>query len=524
MKRVLLLAAIALALWAAACGSGASITPPPPPTGPYSNSSLTGQYAFAMSGTDLSTQCGGLSLQRVGSFFADGGGHITQAFEDVSSCSGVSTVQFSPGTYSILANGRGSITLPTATGGLGLSITLNSSSQGLAIQTDGNATTSGSFMLQSPSAFSLTSFNGNYVFDVSGVDIPSRGAPLSIIGEINLNGAGGLTGGTLDENNGGQPAPARAQSVPPNSNAYQLDAANSTFGRGTLTFSGRTFVFYIVDNARIRMMEEDSLGATEGDAVLQTGTIPVQNSGFTGSYAFLIGGSFSSSTVMGPLTRGGRFTADGLGGLSAVFADENFNGGPASLSPTTITSASYTIDTTVAGTGRGTLTLTDRNQGTFDFVFYLISPSQAVIQDQSSGVVGDGTMLAQAAGPFTNSSVAGPYAFNWSGVNLSAGFSGFEEDFVGQYALSSSSSNNVSGGMDFTELVSTNRQVFLNVALNGTETINGNGTQSNAFTATSGTSPSSTYNFKLYIVDANTVFFVGADTVRVDAGIASQQH
>ncbi len=519
MKRALLLATMALALCAAACSGGASITPPPPPMGNFSDSSLKGQYAFSMSGEDSS---GGF-IARVGSFTADGSGNITSAIEDVvdpASGAPPSIVTFNPGTYSILANGRGTITLTTATGGLGLSIALNSSSQGLMVQTGGNATSSGSFMLQSPSAFSLTSFNGNYVFDVSGVDIPSRGAPLSIVGEINLNGAGGSGGGTLDENNG-QLGLFPAQSVPSSSNAYQLDASNSAFGRGALTFSGRTFVFYIVDGTRIRTLEEDQQGATIGDAVLQTGTIPTQDSGFTGSYAFLIGGSFSASNVMGPLTRGGRFTADGSGGLSAVFADQDFNGGPVSLSPTTVTSASYSIDTIVAGTGRGTIALTDSKQGQWNFTFYLISPSQAVIQDQSIGTVGDGTMLAQTGGPFTNSSVAGPYAFSWSGVNLSAGF---EEDFVGQYALASSSSNNVSGGMDFTELVSSKQGVFLNVALNGTQTINGNGTQQNTFIVTSGTSPSSTYNFKLYIVNANTVFFVGADTVRVDAGIASQQH
>ncbi len=507
MKRVLPLATIALALCAAACSGGASITPPPPPMGNFSDSSLKGQYAFSMSGEDSS---GGF-IARVGSFTADGSGNITSAIEDVvdpASGAPPSIVTFNPGTYSILANGRGTITLTTATGGLGLSIALNSSSQGLMVQTGGNATSSGSFMLQSPSAFSLTSFNGNYVFDVSGVDIPSRGAPLSIVGEINLNGAGGSGGGTLDENNG-QLGLFPAQSVPSSSNAYQLDASNSAFGRGALTFSGRTFVFYIVDGTRIRTLEED-----------QQGTIPTQDSGFTGSYAFLIGGSFSASNVMGPLTRGGRFTADGSGGLSGVFADQDFNGGPVSVSPTTITSASYAIDTTVAGTGRGAIALTDSKQGQWNFTFYLISPSQAVIQDQSIGTVGDGTMLAQTGGPFTNSSVAGPYAFSWSGVNLSAGF---EEDFVGQYALASSTSNNVSGGMDFTELTS-KQGVFLNVALNGTQTINPDGTQRNTFTVTSGTSPSSTYNFKLYIVNANTVFFVGADTVRVDAGIASRQN
>src|SRR5258707_15555759 len=99
------------------------------------------------------------------------------------------------------------------------------------------------------------------------------------------------------------------------------------------------------------------------------------------------------------------------------------------------TSAAYACDSTspVVGSGRGPLTFAEPAFNPFSFVFYLVPPTQAVIQDTSSGVVADGTMLAQAAGPISISPTAN-FAFNWSGINLgSSNNFQFEEDFVGQY-------------------------------------------------------------------------------------------
>ena len=60
--------------------------PPPPPTGNFSNASLNGQYAFLMSGTELCAGCSSF-FTRVGSFTADGSGHISGGLEDVNMCS-----------------------------------------------------------------------------------------------------------------------------------------------------------------------------------------------------------------------------------------------------------------------------------------------------------------------------------------------------------------------------------------------------------------------------------------------------
>ena len=97
IMRWFLLAAILLASLTAACGNGGTAVvgpPPPPPTGNFSTANLKGQYAFLMSGTEL---CSGLSsfFTRVGSFTADGSGHITGGLEDVNVCTGIFTCNLS---------------------------------------------------------------------------------------------------------------------------------------------------------------------------------------------------------------------------------------------------------------------------------------------------------------------------------------------------------------------------------------------------------------------------------------------
>ena len=147
MKRLLFTVSV-FALLIAGCGGGGSSSTPPPPVGNFSNASLKGQYAFSMGGQDGST---GAFITRVGSFTADGNGTITAATEDVvntGSTSGGGRTQFSNGTYSIQANGKGTLMLNQASGGgLGLSITLTSSTSGLMVQMDYNgapsATSSG---------------------------------------------------------------------------------------------------------------------------------------------------------------------------------------------------------------------------------------------------------------------------------------------------------------------------------------------------------------------------------------------
>jgi hypothetical protein len=401
-----------------------------------------------------------------------------------------------------------------------LSVTLTSTSRGLAAQTDLNATSSGNFILQSAGSFSQTGIGNKYVFDASGIN--SAGAPDAILGQFNADGGGNVTGGVLDENNGSNAAPSGPQTFGPGG-TYGATVGNpgslASFGRGAISIDGITFVFYIVDGTRVRLLEADNQGDISGDAVSQASGVPTQTSTWSpGSFVLIIGGSSVIGTA-GPITRAARITTDGSGNLSNINLDDNNTGSLTSLSSGKFLNATYQIDSSNAGSGRGTMTLPASGQSNpFSFVFYLQSPTQAVIYDTSNGIIGDGSLTAQTGNPFTFANLAGNYAFNWSGLNLGSSHNiVFEEDFVGQYTLSSSGT--LSGAMDFTELGSTSNHVaFPNTAITGSLTINGDGTGSNDYQVTTGTSPTTTFKYKGYIVSPGTMFLVGADTDRVIAG------
>jgi len=527
VRRLIVLAAAGIAAVVAAtgCSGGGSVTPPPP-MGGFSNSSLKGQYAFSMVGQDLS----GAFLARVGSFTADGNGNITAAVEDLGSAG---RVAFTGGSYSIQSNGRGTLTLTqNATAGIGFSITLTSANAGLMVQTDLNATSSGSFHLQSPGSFSVSGIHNNYVFSTAGVE-GTVGAPLAIMGQMTTDGGGTVTSGVIDINDGAL-ADVTPPAAIPSGGTYGQDSANlndlASFGRGVITFDGFTFVFYIVDSTHLLLLEEDGANVTSGDAFQQSGAIPTQTSNFSaGSFVYLIGGAAVTGNF-GPIARAARFTTDGSGNLSNIFLDDNNDGNLHSIANSSgVTQSTYAIDTSAIAVnrGRGTFTFKQSSLGTFSLVFYLMSPTQAVLQDQSVGLISSGTMLGQS-GTISNSSLAGNYAFNWSGQVLpSGGNVGFEEDFVGQYAQANASSNNISGAVDFVEPGSTSNKVpqFLNSVVAGTFNPSGDGTASNNYqvTISSSSAPSTTFNYKAYVASGNTIFVVSSDNTRVTAGAVSPQ-
>jgi hypothetical protein len=519
VKCLLWLATLAFAAVLSACGGGGgSNIPPPPPAGGFTLSSLKGQYAFSMSGLDQSAAY----FARTGSFIADGAGNISSGMEDVvdlSSTAPITQIPSLTGKYTVLANGRGTIALTDGSSPpMTWAMELQSSSQGFVAQTDGNVSSSGSFNLQTTTDFVPTALNGNYVFDFAGESLTgATPTVVSTIGNITATGNGIITGGVSDTNDGNT-GPSGASTIAQTS--YTLDPANgTTFGRGTLQFAtGYTFAFYIVDATRIKFIEEDSYGGSSGDGVLQSGAIPTTTAGFTGSFVYQVGGS----STTGPDAAVARFTAN-ADSLNAISYDQNNDGTPRHISQgTNISNASYTIDTANPGSGRGTFTFTDSSSGlTFQYVFYLTTPASGVIQTSTSGFVEDGTLLAQTGSPFTLAGLAGNYAFSWSGVDVS---SLDVENYVGQYALASSASNDISGVLDGAIFGNTFAS-YANIGTQGTLTVTADGTNNNAYQIVAGNPLGTTYNFQAYIVDANTVLLVSTSTdkSRVLAGFVSRQ-
>lgn len=528
MKRLALLALTGFALFAAACGGSGSGTVPPPPVGTFAASSLKGNYAFSMSGEDLN----GFFITRAGSFVADGNGNITGAVEDlVTGGNGATTaIAFTSGSYTIQANGQGTITLNSAAGGglaLGIALTAPApSAAGLMIETDLNASSSGSFTQQNTGVFTQPLAASNYVFDFSGTD--TAGAPLSFVGVVAANGAGGLGTGVLDRNDGGVATDPSGPLVINAGGSYTPDntAGNAAnFGRFTVTFSGLEFAMYPIDQTHAKFLEIDNAAFTSGDAFQQTGTIPTQASGFTTSFAFLVGGSALSQGTA--LARAARFTPDGSGNLNTIKFDQNSNGSFAcfdsSDSGCNSGAATGTYTITAGDGGRGTFSISlPGQQAMVDNVFYIASNNLAVVQDISANVVADGSMLGQNA----NIATSGAYVFNLTGQVLpSSGNVGFEEDFVGQYTLSG---NNVNGTSVFTELGSTSNhtQPFTNIATTGSIPFNSTQTLRTPMQMIFSPSdaPAATLKFTAYVGGSPPqMLLISRDSNRVTVGSVSTQ-
>ena len=357
MNRLAVGVSLVLASFAGACGGGGSSFgpgPTPPPVAKFSNASLAGQYAFSMAGTELCS--GQISVfARAGTFTADGRGNVTDGLEDINVCTGLLTLPFTNGQYSIGADGRGSLSLTNNTGTTTYSIALSTATDGFIGQTDVSATASGSFQRQNPTAFADAAIAGGYVFDFKGVAAAGAAVnPESIVGRFDADGRGGVSNGLFDSNIAG--TLSGQQTFLPGS-FCQIDANSDgrIFGRGTAHIAGQDFAFYVVDASRLKFVGTGFPSALSGDVFAQQ-NVAFNIASLGGSFAFLISGLNSSGSV----ATAGRFTADGVGNITNVVADENNNGSVALL-PNGTLSGTYTVDANQLG--GGTITWTDSKAG-----------------------------------------------------------------------------------------------------------------------------------------------------------------
>jgi hypothetical protein len=530
MKRLLVVLATAAALWSAACNGGNAVIPPPPPTGKFSLANLNGTYAFVTNGEVFTGGLSATPLARVGSFTADGKGGITGGVEDVNAAGTVNPpVAITGGSYTVNADGRGTLTFLLGQTSINFGITLTSTSDGLMIDETSNSsqssTGSGNFIEQNTGSFLVSGVAGPYVFDFSGLDgnqtFPCP-CPESFIGEFTANNGAISTAFFDDNDNGAFSNGAFAGSFAPDLLNPSFPLA--TYGRGVAQIAGQNFVFYIVDGTRVRFLSTTA-GMLAGDAVAQSNAIPANISVLNSGFVFIVAGS----SAAGGVTRIGRFTANGAS-VTNVFVDTN-NAGAFHLTNST-TSASISLDS--ANPGRGTVTFTDPTLSVpFTFVFYLSSPTSGVIQDvsQSSGGnatdVADGSMVAQSGSPFSSSNIAGTYALNWSGLSVQQGSLGIvdEEDLLAQATVTNLALSGTSDIFQFT-----NGVPQTNLALGGTIVLNGDGTASDGkrstisviYNKTSG----STVNSVVYFANPQLAFFANntnTGTTRVVAGILKAQ-
>jgi hypothetical protein len=478
-KRLLFFVAATIVLVTiAGCGGGSSISFPPPQGG-FSNTSLSGPFAFSYTGSDSQ---GFLAV--AGSFQADGNGHITSGIEDINSNLAITTnaAIAATSTYTVRADGRGSATLNSTAGNSTLEFVILASGHALVTRFDANATGSGAIDQQSPAAFSNAALAGTFAFSLAGID--TVGNPLAVAGNFTADAAGNISGLDDSNDNGG------IVTSDPLTGTIPVAAT----GRGVATLNtirgALTFAYYVVDATHLKLVETDTSLVLGGDAFRQTG--PFSNASVSGPFAFTVAGADLLSVV--PFAAGGVLTSDGAGHVTSGI--EDFNN-----TITVSTNVGLTGSYTMAANGRGTLTL-NTTAGTFTFVIYPSSGGVLVLETDIRFVT-SGTAFQQQAAAFSNASLSGTYGMNFTGATNS----GAEIDSTAQFTADGVSK--LTGIIDLNNTGS----ITFGQPLSATFTVAANGRTTMPLQT-----PLGTQNLAVYVVDGTRAVFIELDPALVAAG------
>lgn len=285
-------------------------------------------------------------------------------------------------------------------------------------------------------AFSNSKLNGTYVFSVSGTDL--SGFPLAVAGTFNANGAGSITGGAVDMNDGGFSSPAPNLSIGGGS-TYNVGPDGR--GSAALAVSGSPFGSKLLLDF---VLSSSSHGLViEFDGNSGSGTMDLQAAGATptGSYAFLLSGATIGSSPTNWATAG-NFTLTG----ATLAGTDDFNESGLipfpgqSLTGNFALGPSATPSTTLVTAGFGTLTFDVFAIDATHLKFIEMDPTATLSGDafsQSSTAMPTGTLAFTMSGALTSSQV--PFAaggfMTTSGTNITG-----SEDFTDGTTVSSQSS------------------------------------------------------------------------------------
>jgi hypothetical protein len=222
-------------------------------TGPFSNASVTGPFAFTVAGADLLSL---VPFAAGGVLTSNGAGNITSGVEDFNNSITVSTNVGLTGSYSMAASGRGTLTLNT-TAGTFTFVIYPSSGGILVLETDIRFVTSGTAFQQQATAFSNASLSGTYGMNFTGAT--SSGAEIDSVAQFTADGVSRLTG-IIDLNNTGSITFGQ-----PLSATFNV----ATNGRTTMPLQTplgtQNLAVYVVDGTRALFIELDPALVAAGE-------------------------------------------------------------------------------------------------------------------------------------------------------------------------------------------------------------------------------------------------------------------
>jgi hypothetical protein len=345
----------------------------------FAQSKFLGGYAFDFYGTSGAAH----PTSEIGQFTATGsGGAIQNGLEDVNAAGTLTAAAGFSGSFGAInpATGRGIATINGST----FAFYMISAGEARFIETDASANLVGDALQQSGTA-NLGYLSSLNVFTVSG---RSGTGKYAMAGEFLADGNGTLCVGglpnsncLLDQNNNGTVATTVQYA-----GTYTVAAS----GRGTATFnpSGQapmTFVMYFVSTGDAIIQETDSSIVADGIVLEQSGgTLTTPN--VSGSFALNWTGAAPSATT--PQDTSGQLTVGKTPGVVAGTWDRN---DALVLQPGVTLTGTYAL----AVNGRGTLTLTDAGNNTYDLAAYAANKTTMFLIDTDPTLVFGGQLKQQ---------------------------------------------------------------------------------------------------------------------------------
>jgi len=367
------------------------------PTG--NEAALNGHYAFILSGYYVN------GFQTVvGSFTADGAGHIANGEYDANGISQAgSGTLLGTSSYSVGADGRGCVTIVTSGSATYTTrVALGSFASGVAtkgrmIEWDTPSQSAlladGQILKQDTTAFS-GGVNGNWTFLTPGVD--GAGNRLAHIGVVTAS-SGAFTNLAVDENEAGT-----LTSLTGGTGTYgNFDANGRSAATTSLGGNAGTMVMYMVNASDLLMIASDPYGqspVTSGESRKQSGTFT--NASLNAKSVFYMTGASDSYSSKVDL---GFFTGDGAGSFTASIWELDGSACENGQGTCTLTTNSPSGTYSVASNGKVTGTVS----GNFPII-YLIGANTGFWMNTGNSV-GVGQMQPQTGGPFSNASLSGSY-------------------------------------------------------------------------------------------------------------------
>jgi hypothetical protein len=375
---------------------GCSIVQSIDPKGTFSDANLSGSYTYSMAGTRFGQVSGNGLYQEAGTFIGDGNGHISSGYDDFVQGS-LASQPFS-GSYTIAADGTGTVTLGVGGKTIQWVVTLASDSQLYLVEFDAYGCGGGVARRQTTTAFS-TAPSGSFAFRTHNA---AQQGSVAKVGSFNLNADGSFAGNEDVLRQGVLLSPSVSGGM----------TAPDANGRGRTTFLEDTgilsnFHYYVIDANTINLLQVDPNSLGEGRAELRT-TSTFSNAGLNGTFVYRSTGD--KPTSVGVANSIGAFSSDGNGNILAGNHDSMQDGNPITNLQTT---GSYSVD----GRGRANILLNSQGSAPIQEVGWLVDSSRGFFLVNSSDRVEDGRLDQQQGTNFAAASLNGQFGFYMSGYD-----------------------------------------------------------------------------------------------------------